>query len=144
MELARQAVALLLDDLDDAEALGGELLRELHVLERDAGRRRERLHEALVILLEGALVVVHGLEHAEAAPVARLDRGDEHRARPETAARVDARVEARVLIRRVDPQKTARARHLGREAAAVEGQADLGQLALFEHARPDLVLARDR
>src|SRR5688500_6014053 len=112
MELAREAMTLLLHDLDDAQALGGELLGELHVFERHAGRPRERLDEALVILLEDTLVVVDGLQHAEPAAVARVDGGDEHRAGPEAAAGVDAGVEACVLVRRVYPQQLARARDL--------------------------------
>ena len=141
VELAREAVTLLLDDLDDAQALGGELLRELHVFERHAGRPRERLDETLVVLLEGALAVVDGLQHSEPAPVARVDRRDEHRTGPEATAGIDARVEARVLVRRVDPQQSARAGHLRREAATVERQADLGELAFLQDARPQLVLA---
>ena len=141
MELAREAVALFLDDLDDAQALRGELFRELHVLERQARRPRERLDEALVVLLERALAVVDGLQHAEPAPVARIDRRDEHRARPEAAAGVDARVEPRVVVRRVDAQQATRARDLGGEAAPVERKADLGELALPQDARPQLVLS---
>ena len=141
MKVAREAVALLLRDLDDPQALRGELLRQLHVLERHTGRSRERLDEPLVVLLKGALVVVHGLKHAEPAAVACVDGRDEHRAGPEPAARVDARVEARVLIRGVDAQELTGARDLGREAAPVERETDLGQLALREHARPELVLA---
>ena len=133
-------MTLLLHDLDDAQALGGELFGELHVFERHAGGPRERLDQALVILLEDTLVVVHGLQDTEPAPVARVDGRDEHRAGPEAAAGVDAGIEACVLIRRVDPQQLARARDLRCEAATVQRQADLGQLALLEDARPELVL----
>ena len=86
-------------------------------------------------------MVVHRLKHAETAPVARVDGRDEHRAGAKPAARVDARVEARVLVRSVDAEELTRARDLGREAAPIEREPDLGELAPREHARPELVLA---
>src|SRR5207247_7340141 len=113
-------------------------LRQLYVLERHTGRSRQRLDEPLVVLLEGALMVVHGLKDPEPAPIARVDGRDEHRAGPEPAARVDARVEARVLVRRIDAQEPTGARDLGREAAPVERATDLGELAFRAHASPEI------
>ena len=103
MQVPREPVALFLRDLHHAQALGRELLGELHVLERDTGRAGEGLRERFVVGAEGAIELVDDLQHAQPAAVARLDGRDEDRAGAEAGALIGARVEARVVIRRVDP-----------------------------------------
>ena len=92
--------------------------------------------------------MVHGLEHAEAPPVARIDRHDQDRTRPVAGARIDARIETWVLVRIIYTKHLPGSGYLGREASAVQRQAELAKCrdappalaALGEHTRPELVL----
>ena len=148
VEVAREAVALLLGDLDHAKPLCRELGRQLDVLERHAGGARERDGVAFLLRVERAILVVYRLEHAKAAPVARIDRHDEDRPRAVAGARIHARIEPWIVVRVVDPQEVTVPGDLRREAAAIEREANLPDLghaftalaALREDARPDQVL----
>ncbi len=140
VQVAREPLALLLGDLDHAQPLGRELFRQLHVLQRDPRRSGERLRVLLVVRRECVLALVEDLEHTETAAIARVDRRHEDGARPKAGALIGARVEARIVVWVVDAQHAAAPSHLGREAAAVEREADLAHLghawlaALDEHA----------
>ena len=109
------------------------------VLERDARGAGERLDHRLVVLGERVAVdLVHRLKHAKPRAVPRVDGRHQHRPGAVAGSRVDAGVEPRVAVWVVDPKHAAAARDLGCEAAPIQRQADLAQLALGEDARPDL------
>ena len=92
--------------------------------------------------------MVHGLERAEALPVTRIDRHDQDRTGAVAAARIDARIETWILVWIIYTKYLPGAGHLGREASAVQRQAELAKgrdalpalPALGEHTRPELVL----
>src|SRR5438105_9761870 len=145
--IAGKAMAFLLGHPHDAEPLGRKVFGELHVLERNASRGRERDRVPLVLRAKRPIRVVHRLEDAQAPAVARVDRHHQDGARPVAGASVHARVEPRIPIRLVYTKQGARSGHVGREARAVERKADLVDLedtlaalpALGERARPELV-----
>src|SRR5581483_9261640 len=77
VEIPGETLPLLLRYVYDAQPLRREIGRELNVFEGDARGAGQRLHELLVLGHEQTVVLVQHLQHAQAAPVARLDRCDE-------------------------------------------------------------------